>query len=134
MTTWCPPRILVVADAAAIRFTFERLLRRFGYVVKTAANATEAFALLLRDSFDLVLLDFQLPGISGLDIASVARELYPAPGIVLLTSSTDWTTIPRAALLGINTCLPTFASPQAILNCVVAALPGVRKQGAKRRS
>lgn len=69
--------VLVVDDEATIRHTLDAILRRVGYTVTTAANGEEALAWLMQHQFDLLLLDFGLPGISGLEVADYAREHYP---------------------------------------------------------
>ena len=60
-------------------------LRRGGYRVTTAASAEEAIDLMHKRRFDLVLTDKNLPGASGLDVLRAARNLTPAPAIVLIT-------------------------------------------------
>ena len=61
-------RILVVDDNAANRELLARRLVREGYCVTTAESGTAALALIAAESFDLVLLDLMMPGISGFEV------------------------------------------------------------------
>ncbi|HEY4183822.1 MAG TPA: response regulator [Polyangia bacterium] len=77
--------VLVVDDEAVVLTVLREALRRGGYRVTTAASAEEAIDLMRKRHFDLVLTDKNLPGASGLDVLRAARELTPAPAIVLIT-------------------------------------------------
>jgi adenylate cyclase len=61
-------RILVVDDNAANRELLARRLGREGYLVTTAESGTAALALTAAATFDLVLLDLMMPGISGFEV------------------------------------------------------------------
>jgi adenylate cyclase len=61
-------RILVVDDNAANRDLLARRLGREGYCVTVAASGAEALALAAGESFDLVLLDLMMPGMSGFEV------------------------------------------------------------------
>jgi class 3 adenylate cyclase len=61
-------RILVVDDNAANRDLLARRLGREGHCVTAAASGAEALALTAAESFDLVLLDLMMPGMSGFEV------------------------------------------------------------------
>jgi PAS domain S-box-containing protein len=70
-------RILYVDDDEAIVFLMERLLERRGYRVSGYTDARKALAA-VRDepaAFDLVVTDYNMPGLSGLDVARAVREI-----------------------------------------------------------
>jgi DNA-binding response OmpR family regulator len=84
-------RILLVDDEPSLRYSLARALHTMGYEVVTASEPMDAYALLEPGGFDLVLLDINLPRMSGdaLYLALVRRE----PGIasrVLLMSGDPW--------------------------------------------
>lgn len=58
-------RVLVVDDELPIRRTLQRLLRHFGYTVRTAGSAEEADSWLSAERFDVCLLDIDLPKMKG---------------------------------------------------------------------
>jgi DNA-binding response OmpR family regulator len=62
------PRLLVVDDERDIRHLFAAELEEEGYQVKTSGSATEAAELLQNQDFDLIILDIQMKGESGLQL------------------------------------------------------------------
>jgi DNA-binding response OmpR family regulator len=113
-----PPRILVVDDEAMVLFTLQLLLQRHGYAVTTAPNGSEALALILRDRFDLLLIDLKLPGISGLEIARYACEHQPQAGIIILTGSDEVGGVAVEEQVAPFDCIVKTASPQEVLERV----------------
>ena len=89
-------RALIVDDNATNRHILSKQLEYWGMEVEEAENGPDALKLLLESrvdarSFELVVLDVQMPGMDGLQ---VAREIagdsrYGTPGVVLLTSMSD---------------------------------------------
>lgn len=78
-------RVLVVEDNDDVgRFSTE-LLEDLGYTVRRAANASTALAMLAADEFsaDLVFSDVIMPGMNGVELASIIRERYPGLPVVL---------------------------------------------------
>jgi DNA-binding NtrC family response regulator len=79
------PLLLLVDDDAAFRTVMSAELSRSGYDVRTAASGEEALALCAQSEPQVILLDLQMPGLSGLDVLKTLRE-RKAPGeIVMLT-------------------------------------------------
>lgn len=68
------PSILVVEDEAAIREMLNFSLGKAGFSVQEAADARQAQDLMNKSVPDLVLLDWMLPGISGVDLAHKLRQ------------------------------------------------------------
>ena len=66
-------RILVVDDQRAILEMTSTLLAGAGYSIQTAANGTEALERLGRESYDLVLLDINMPGADGWEVLRLIR-------------------------------------------------------------
>jgi two-component system cell cycle sensor histidine kinase/response regulator CckA len=93
-------RVLLVEDNAAVRQALERLLRRLGYDVTTAASAEEAEGLAFTQSFPLLLTDMMLPGISGADLAERLRQRRPDIQVILMSGYTEDQAIRRRAAHG----------------------------------
>jgi PAS domain S-box-containing protein len=77
--------VLVVEDDEEVgRFSTE-LLQDLGYAIKWAANAGDALAALAQDelTFDLVFSDVIMPGMNGVELATVIRDRYPGLPVVL---------------------------------------------------
>lgn len=79
-------RILVVDDEMVIRESLAGWLRRDGYDVGTVASGEEAMAVLKQKGYDILLLDLQLGGMSGMDLLSYVKEEYPDIDVVMITA------------------------------------------------
>lgn len=81
-------QILVVEDEAAIRDMLCFTLQTAGYEVLQAANAEEAWRILQREAPDLVLLDWMLPGTSGIQLLQRLRHNGALAGmpVIMLTA------------------------------------------------
>jgi diguanylate cyclase (GGDEF)-like protein/PAS domain S-box-containing protein len=97
-------RLLIVDDNEMNRDMFARRLERKGYVVELAENAKDLLQRVKRDAVDLVLLDIEMPEISGLDALKALRELYSAAElpIIMVTAKTQSEDIVKALDLGAN--------------------------------
>jgi DNA-binding NtrC family response regulator len=84
-------RILVVDDEPAVRKTMERALRSMGYDVVSVGDPLLAYELLDAGEFDLVLLDINLPQMSGDALfLALARRTPEISGRVILMSGDPW--------------------------------------------
>ncbi|MBI5696803.1 MAG: sigma-54-dependent Fis family transcriptional regulator [Nitrospirae bacterium] len=81
--------ILIIDDEPGIRFAFSQYLEAVGHSVKAAADRNEAGDALLRERFDAVLLDINLPDVNGLDLLTELRAGYPEMAIVVITGHGD---------------------------------------------
>jgi putative nucleotidyltransferase with HDIG domain len=86
-----PVTLVVVDDEEAIRSALRRFLLQQGYDVATAANGEEALAILQRQRVTGMLLDVNMPGISGVDLVPQVMELEPAIALLMLTAVNDAT-------------------------------------------
>ncbi|HYW73508.1 MAG TPA: sigma-54 dependent transcriptional regulator [Pyrinomonadaceae bacterium] len=79
-------RLLIVDDEAASRYGIRRALETFGGELAEAESAEAARALMTNSSFDLLLLDVNLPGISGLEFLSQLQTEANAPLVIIITA------------------------------------------------
>jgi two-component system, OmpR family, phosphate regulon response regulator OmpR len=79
------PHILVVDDDRRIRDLLSRFLSTEGYRVSTADTVSDARSKLRGLSFDLLILDWMMPGESGVDLARTIRSESEVP-IIMLTA------------------------------------------------
>lgn len=82
-------RILVVDDDAGVGDSLKRVLEETGYTVVLAADGQEGVSRLSQQEFDLLLLDLNLPKISGFDILDLVTEHYPSVAVIILTGLLD---------------------------------------------
>lgn len=76
-------KVLVVDDDASINEMLVTYLNRNGYDVSSAYSGTEAVLLMKTESFDLVILDLMLPGLSGEQVLEKIKESRQTPVIGL---------------------------------------------------
>jgi DNA-binding response OmpR family regulator len=73
-----PPRtVLIVDDVEDNRVLLDRALKSSGYATVHAQSGREALSLISRQIPDIVLLDWLMPGLSGLDTLRAIREIHP---------------------------------------------------------
>lgn len=83
------PRVLLVDDDADIRVVVTAMLEAVDLVVTTASSAEEALSWLAEASFDLVVLDWNLPAMNGLDLCRAlrARPMLSQTPVLFLTAN-----------------------------------------------
>ena len=85
MTTTIPKAtILLVEDDPLVRLSMAAFLENSGFQILQAQNGSEGFELFNRDAPDLIILDLQMPGMSGLELlAAIKDTLSITPTIVV---------------------------------------------------
>ena len=81
-----PARILVVDDEPAVAESIAMLLQFDGHQVWRAGSGEEALGWLARESFDLVLTDFEMKGMNGATLASQVSERWANIPVLLITA------------------------------------------------
>jgi two-component system KDP operon response regulator KdpE len=77
--------VLVVDDEPSLRKTLRTSLTESGFAVEEAGSGEEALRTIQDHSFDLVLLDINMPGIDGIKTCRRIREISPQAGIIMIT-------------------------------------------------
>ena len=94
-------------------------------VIQTSGSCEEALELTRDDdNYDLVLLDLNLPGMSGLEGLQLLRHQLPATPIVLLSASEDRSKVLNAIELGAKGYIPKSSSAEIIINAIQLVLSG----------
>lgn len=94
-------------------------------VIHTSGSCEEALLLTeSNDDMDLVLLDLNLPGMSGLDGLQQLRHQLPATPIVLLSASEDRSKVLHAIEQGAKGYIPKSSSPDIIITALQLVLSG----------
>jgi putative two-component system response regulator len=82
-------RCLVVDDEPQVRDVLARVLSGEGFACQQAGSGTEALALLQRQSFDLAVMDIQMPEMDGTRLLAEVRLRWPETGVVMVTGVSD---------------------------------------------
>jgi two-component system sensor histidine kinase/response regulator len=81
-------RVLIVDDDRAVVLTLSASLERLGdaYSVDTCDNGLDALHKIERQPYDLLITDYSMPGMNGLDLAKAAQEISPAMPVIMMTA------------------------------------------------
>ncbi|UPA22398.1 response regulator transcription factor [Candidatus Peribacteria bacterium] len=79
-------RILVVEDERGIADNIAEYLRQYSFAVDTAYNGDDGLKMARAHPYDIVLLDWMLPGTDGLTVCRTLRKEFPQLGIIMLTA------------------------------------------------
>ncbi len=80
-------RILLVDDDVEVVDVVSAMLEAVGFAVIPAHDAEDGLGMLERDPFDLVVLDWTLPGMSGLDLCRAVRARWTKLPVLFLTAN-----------------------------------------------
>jgi diguanylate cyclase (GGDEF)-like protein len=96
--------LLVVDDDEMTRDVLTRRLQRIGHAVVSARDGAQALELIGQQSFDAVLLDIKMPGLTGFDVLKKIRQTRSVTDlpVLMVTSSDDSDSVVEALELGAN--------------------------------
>jgi two-component system, response regulator, stage 0 sporulation protein F len=98
-------RILIVDDAGPVVVLCVNVLQALGYAVKGANRGEAAMEMIRKESFDLMVLDYKMPGMTGFEVFEQARPLHPNMAVVLVTGHGTPDIVNEANRLGFNAIL-----------------------------
>ena len=84
-----PKRILVVEDEMLVAHTVRMALAVDGHTVEIAGDGEEAIAKFKEGNYDLVITDFELRKVDGLELAQAIKQVSPASPIILVTGHAE---------------------------------------------
>ncbi len=115
--------ILVVDDEEIVRMTLRGGLERMPDCdVVVAASGEEALCLFEKQSFDLLITDYKMPGIDGQTLAEHVRRLYPATVIIMLTAYSSEDLLEWAARASVHSILDKPAKLATVRAAAAKAL------------
>jgi signal transduction histidine kinase/ActR/RegA family two-component response regulator len=115
-------RLLVIDDDAAVRATTARMLEAAGHSVDSVTQGTTALAALEAEAFDLLIVDFAMPGMNGAELLRRARDIRPDVKALVISGFSD-----TEALAASGVAAPILAKPfssEKLLDAVARAANG----------
>ena len=100
------PTLLLVDDEERILSALRRTLRREGYEIVTVNSVASALAVLDQRPVDLVLSDFKMPGMTGLELLAEARRRQPRVARLLITGWSQAVSPAELAAAEVTTLIP----------------------------
>jgi DNA-binding response OmpR family regulator len=113
-----PNKILVVDDSPQISKALSDLLSASGYSVRTAPSAERALQILETATFDLIITDLKMTGMTGIDLARQVLQKSPGLPVVILTGFGDMDSVINALRLGVADYLKKPFSIDEVLSVV----------------
>jgi CheY-like chemotaxis protein len=123
-------RILIVDDAGPVVVLCVNVLQALGYAVKGANRGETAVELLRKERFDLMVLDYKMPGMTGFDVYQQAKGLYPDIAVVLVTGHGSPEVVTEANRMGFDSILLKPFTSEELRGTVEKVLTD-RKQDAR---
>jgi CheY-like chemotaxis protein len=106
--------VLCIDDDEAILRYEKALLERSGYAVLTAASAQQGLRLATMCKCDAVLVDYEMPGMNGDEVALAIKRLRPELLVILLSGSD----VPSRALDSVDAFVPKLEASRQLLPVV----------------
>jgi DNA-binding response OmpR family regulator len=79
-------RVLIIEDDEEMRSLLKDFFVEEGFETDSVSNGYDAFGILVKKPFDLVVTDIRMPGLTGLDILPKIRKIHPDVAIVVITA------------------------------------------------
>ena len=117
-------RIMVVDDEPAIVRMCARVLETQGHSVHGFTQATEALAKLGEVEVDLLVVDYKMPELTGLDFIQRAWALRPGLRVVMITAHGTQEVIGKAGAQGIQSIVLKPFTPSELAQGIASAIAG----------
>lgn len=114
--------ILVVDDEETMRDSCQQALSRDGSKVQLAEDGSTGLAMLDKESFDLVILDLKMPGLSGMEVLKKIKQEYPEVVVVVITGYATVESAVEAMKSGAYDFIPKPFTPESLRMIVDRAL------------
>lgn len=124
--------ILIVDDEAPLRLSLSLILQKENYRVEAASSAEEALESLKSREYDLMFLDLNLPGMSGIDLLVHVHKQVPPMPVLILTAHAALESAIQAVRLGARDYLIKPVEPVMILTRVAEILAESEHPARKR--
>jgi two-component system cell cycle response regulator CpdR len=110
--------ILVVDDDGAIRELIRRILEREGLVAQCVSSGEEALEKIRQRSFSLMITDYHMPGLDGLELSRKGLEMAPRMHIIMNTGDPSPSVTLQAREIGISKVISKPYLPEEMMESV----------------
>jgi DNA-binding NtrC family response regulator len=122
-------KTLLVDDDEFIRNSLELAFKTKGCCMRVAESAEEGLEAIKEEQFDIIICDFRLPGMNGLDFLKLATITQPQAVNILITAYRDEYMFSDAVRMGVTEFIDKPFSVKALLNLLGLSL---KRQTKKR--
>jgi len=114
--------ILVIDDEATMRDSCRQALSRNGNRVEVAEDGLKGLAMLAKESFDLIILDLKMPGLSGMEVLKKIKDSDPEAMVIVITGYATVESAVEAMKRGAYDFIPKPFTPDSLRVIVKRAL------------
>lgn len=125
------PKILFVDDEQLLHGLFERLFTRNGMQVRSCMNAAQAIEALKEAEYDLVVTDFMMPDMDGLELLAHIRQEHPRTKVIMITAHANVQHAVRSMKIGAIDYIPKPFSTTELVDRVQTVLAAKREEPAE---
>lgn len=115
-------KILIIDDNNDICLLLERFLSKQGYKTASVQRGDDGLALLRKEAFELVICDFKLPDIDGLEMLRRIKVMHPTTAVIIITGYSDVRMAVQTVKHGAYDYVTKPLYPDEILYTIKAAL------------
>jgi len=116
-------KILIVEDEKSLALAYQTILEKHGYQVQLAYDGEEALELISKDTVDLILLDMNMPKMTGLEMLKQIDDEELKGRVIVFSNQDNQADIDEAFRLGAKRyLLKSWASPQDLIKVVEEGL------------
>jgi two-component system, response regulator, stage 0 sporulation protein F len=111
-------KILVVDDAGPVVILCVNVLQALGHAIKAANRGETAIDLVSKEPFDLLVVDYKMPGMNGFEVLGQARQIRPGMACMLMTAHGTPDIVDEATRLGFDYILLKPFTPSELRGAV----------------
>jgi DNA-binding NtrC family response regulator len=116
------PNVLVVDDEKTVCNSCKKILAQEGYNVDTALSGEEALSKVKGNGFDVLITDWKMPEIDGIEVASRIKKENPNIAVIMITGYPSVESSIKAIRAGISDYVPKPFTPEELSDAMVRVL------------
>ncbi len=128
------PKILVVDDDTTFLLMLKSFLEKKGFIPHTESTAEKGLQAIEETSFDLILSDYRMPGMDGIEMLKILKEKGITTPLILITSYGDIKLAVNAMKLGASDYLTKPVNPEELLALVTSVIETPQEKPALQAS
>lgn len=121
-------RILIVDDHKMVRDGIRSMLEfqesKFNFFINEASDGEEGVEIATKNNYDIIMMDYQLPGIDGADAARLILEKKPEAKILALSNYNEYMYIDRMIKTGVKGFVLKNVTPEELIKAIDTILNG----------
>jgi two-component system cell cycle response regulator CpdR len=117
-------QILLVDDEPAVCNAIKMMLKFDGHAVQTANGSKAALSLFEQGKFDLIIMDYSMPGMKGDELAAVIKQRLPHQPIIMISAYAEMLKSSGDPLPGVDFIISKPFSLADLREAMAGVLPG----------